>query len=183
MSMIEFGLSRTFTKAQVVGAIAASAALATTALLAIPTPASAQAAYGSYVGVGPSFGITEGGPEEDRQVAAVVAARYHFLEAPLSIRTQGFFLSDGTAIVPTVSYDFPLTWNTDLYLGAGVSFVLDDDITPVGNRTSFAIQPGVDHMVPNSNLVIFGNAIIAFDAYRDSNGAAASVQGGVGLRF
>ncbi len=38
-------------------------------------------------------------------------------------------------------------------------------------------------MVPNSNTVIFGNAIIAFDAYRNSSGAAVSVQGGVGLRF
>ena len=38
-------------------------------------------------------------------------------------------------------------------------------------------------MVPNSNAVVFGNAIIAFDAYRNGGGTAVSVQGGVGLRF
>jgi hypothetical protein len=38
-------------------------------------------------------------------------------------------------------------------------------------------------MVPNSNTVLFGNAIIAFDAYRNGGGTALSVQGGVGLRF
>jgi hypothetical protein len=30
---------------------------------------------------------------------------------------------------------------------------------------------------------IFGNAIIAFDAYRNTGGTALSLQGGVGLRF
>jgi hypothetical protein len=45
------------------------------------------------------------------------------------------------------------------------------------------LQPGIDYVVPNSNTVIFGNAIIAFDAYRDGSGTAFSLQGGVGLRF
>lgn len=54
--------------------------------------------------------------------------------------------------------------------------------SPVGNKISFALQPGVDYMIPNSNTVIFGNAIIAFDAFRDG-GTAFAVQGGVGLRF
>jgi hypothetical protein len=31
--------------------------------------------------------------------------------------------------------------------------------------------------------VLFGNAVIAFDAYKNSNNTAASLQGGVGLRF
>jgi hypothetical protein len=152
-------------------------------LLAAPSAALAQAAYGSYVGVGPAFGLTGGGPDEGSQTAAVVAFRYRILEIPISLRAQGFFFSDSAAIVPTVSYDFPLNWNTDLYLGAGVSFVLGDDASPVGSRTSFAIQPGIDHTIPNSDLVLFGNAIIAFDAYRESSGSAVSVQGGVGLRF
>ncbi|QYX34373.1 hypothetical protein [Sphaerospermopsis torques-reginae] len=37
--------------------------------------------------------------------------------------------------------------------------------------------------VPNTKTVIFGNAIIAFDAYRNGGGTALSLQGGVGLRF
>jgi hypothetical protein len=150
--------------------------LATAAgLVSSTTPASAQAAYGSYVGVGPTFGLTDG-----PQVGGVIAVRYKVLELPISLRAQAL-IGSGTAVVPTVSYDIPINWQTEAYVGAGVAFASDH--SPVGDKTSFAIQPGVDYMVPNSNAVFFGNAIIAFDAYRDGGGPAFSVQGGVGLRF
>ena len=97
----------------------------------------------------------------------------------MSLRTQAI-IGDGTAIVPTVSYDLPLNWQTTAYLGAGVAFVSGN--TPVGNRDSFALQPGIDYVVPNSNTVIFGNAIIGFNGFREG-GSAVSLQGGVGLRF
>lgn len=142
--------------------------------------ASAQAAYGSYIGVGASLGLTEDGNDE-REFAGVAAVRYKFLKAPISARAQ-VFIGDGVAIVPTVSYDIPLSWQADAYIGAGVSIVTGNDNTPVGDDTSFAIQPGIDYALPNSDLVVFGNAIISFDGY-ENGGAAASVQGGVGLRF
>lgn len=148
--------------------------------IAHQTPASAQAAYGSYIGVGPAFGITQDDNDDGGGVAAVVAARYKFLRAPISLRAQAF-LGNGAAIVPTVSYDYALNWNTDIYLGAGASIPLGGN-SVLGDRTSFAIQPGIDYTLPNSDLVIFGNAVISFDGYRDG-GAAASLQGGVGLRF
>lgn len=140
-------------------------------------PASAQVAYGSYVGVGPTVGITE-----DSQVGGVIAARYKLLKTPVSFRAQAL-IGRNTGVVPTVSYDVPLNWQTDAYLGAGVVLTGGNTSSPVGNKISFALQPGVDYMVPNSNTVIFGNAIIAFDAYRDSSSTAVSIQGGVGLRF
>ena len=143
-------------------------------------PASAQAAYGSYIGVGPAFGITRDDNDDGGGVAAVVAGRYKFLRSPISLRAQAF-LGNGAAIVPTVSYDYPLNWNTDIYLGAGASIPLGGD-SVLGDRTSFAIQPGIDYTLPNSDLVIFGNAVISFDGYKNG-GAAASLQGGVGLRF
>jgi hypothetical protein len=153
----------------------------------IPVAAStalAQAAYGSYVGVGPSFGLSSG-DDSNSSNAAVIAVRYRLLELPISLRAQALVFGDSPALVPTVSYDIPLNWQTDAYIGAGV--VLQDggegNASPLGNRTSFVIQPGVDYSLPYSNLVVFGNAIIAFDAYRDGGGAAASLQGGVGLRF
>lgn len=149
-------------------------------------PAQAQAAYGSYVGIGGSFGLTEGDDAfgEDSTSGAVIAARYKLLRVPLSIRAQ-VLLSDRSALVPTVSYDIPLNWQTDLYLGAGASIMLGggDDTSPIGNQSSFVLQPGIDHALPNSNLVLFGNAIFAFDGYDEGNNAAISVQGGVGLRF
>jgi hypothetical protein len=170
------------------GAIAIGSLCALGAALALPSPASAQAAYGSYVGIGGSFGLTDGNDRlgEDQTSSAVISARYELLELPISIRAQLLTFSDATAFVPTVSYDIPLNWQTDAYLGAGVAFQdggNDNDTSPIGNQTSFVLQPGIDYALPNSNVVIFGNAIIAFDAYRESGGTAASIQAGVGLRF
>lgn len=157
-----------------------SAVIAGGMTLVNQSAALAQAAYGSYIGVGASLGLTEDG-NDDSEAAGVAAIRYKFLKAPISARAQ-VFIGDGVAIVPTVSYDFPLSWQADAYIGAGVSIVPGSDNTPVGDKTSFAIQPGIDYALPNSDLVIFGNAIISFDGYEDG-GAAASVQGGLGLRF
>lgn len=146
-------------------------------LLINSAPATAQVAYGSYIGIGPSVGITN-----DTQIGGVLAVRYKLLEAPISFRTQAL-IGQGTAIVPTISYDIPLDWQTDAYLGAGLVLTSGDTPSPVGNKISFALQPGVDYAIPNSNTVIFGNAIIAFDAYKNTGGTALSLQGGVGLRF
>ncbi len=153
-----------------------------TCLSAIAQPATAQAAYGSYMGVGATFSVTSDDQDQGQQIGGLVALRYKLLELPLSVRTQAFIGAD-TAIVPSISYDFPLNWQTDAYLGLGVSFANGDTPSPVGNKTSFAIQPGLDYAIPESNTVIFGNAIFAFDAYRDGGGTAISIQGGVGLRF
>lgn len=146
----------------------------------IQAPASAQAAYGSYIGVGPAVGFTSGDDDDRSGISAVVSGRYKFLRAPISLRAQAF-IGNGTAIVPTVSYDYSLNWQTDVYIGAGASIPLGGE-TVLGNRTSFAIQPGIDYALPNSNVVVFGNAVIAFDGYKNG-GAAATLQGGVGLRF
>jgi hypothetical protein len=161
--------------------------LTTGMAIVMQTPGSAQPAYGSYVGIGGSFGLSNGSSAagEDSTSGGVVAVRYRFLEVPISVRAQAL-ISDRTAIVPTVSYDIPLNWYTDAYIGAGVSFVTGgqtSDTSPVGNQTSFVLQPGVDYSLPNSQLVIFGNAIFAFDAYREGGGTGVSLQGGVGLRF
>jgi len=148
------------------------------------TPANAQAAYGSYVGVGAAVGFTEDAATGDSEnFSGVIAGRYRFLRMPISVRAQAFIFGGGTAVVPTVSYDYPINWNLDIYLGAGVSFPIGDDMTPVGDQTAFVLQPGVDYMFPNSNLALFGNAIIAFDAFRDGGNSAVSVQGGVGYQF
>ncbi len=170
------------------GAIAlAGSAFAIGITLFTPRPALAQAAYGSYVGVGASFGLTDGsGSNEGQDTAAVISARYRFLRLPISVRAQALVFTDTNAFVPTVSYDIPITWQADAYLGAGVAFQnggSDDDASPIGNQTSFVLQPGIDYALPNSRLVVFGNAIIAFDAYDQGSGAAASLQTGVGYRF
>jgi hypothetical protein len=157
--------------------------LGCTSLIAA-APSQAQPAYGSYIGVGGSFGLSDGNTSagEGKTVSGVVALRYKFLEMPVSLRTQ-VLIGSSTAVVPTISYDLPLNFDTDLYLGVGAALANSNSVTPVGNKNSFVLQPGIDYTVPNSNLVIFGNAVIAFDAYRSGGGTATSVQTGVGFRF
>lgn len=171
--------------------LGAVGAIATGLCLAQAPAASAQAAYGSYVGIGGSFRAsdspddtfaTDDGGDSNR-FGGVVAARYRILEVPISLRAQAL-IGDSTAIVPTVSYDIPLSWQTSAYVGVGAAIQNSEtSSSPVGNKTSFVIQPGIDHVFPNSNLVVFGNAVIAFDAYRDSGGTAAAIQGGLGWNF
>lgn len=169
---------------QAASASVAGAAIAAGTALWGTAPAQAQVAYGSYVGLGAAIGLTsDAATSEGNNFAVVLAGRYRFLEIPISVRAQAFLFGGDFAIVPTVSYDIPLNWNTDAYVGAGVSFTGGDNPSPVGNQTAFVIQPGVDYMFPNSNLVAFGNAIFAFDAYRDGSNMAISVQGGVGIQF
>jgi len=170
------------TKAGQLASIAAGSFMVATIAAIAPEPVLAQAAYGSYIGVGPTLGIANDNNGGGQQVGGVIAVRYKFLEIPISLRTQAL-IGSGTAVVPTISYDIPLNWQTDAYVGAGVAFGSGDTPSPVGDKTSFAIQPGIDYVIPNSSAVIFGNAIIAFDAYRNGGGTAFSLQGGLGLQF
>ena len=164
------------------GMAIASTMMAGAIVVGTQAQAQAQAAYGSYIGVGASLGITSDANDEGQDLGAVITTRYNLLEAPISIRTQAF-IGDGTAIVPTISYDIPLSWQADAYVGAGVSFASGEQPSAVGDQTSFVIQPGVDYVIPNGNTVIYGNAVVAFDAYEQGGGAALAVQGGLGLRF
>jgi hypothetical protein len=163
--------------------LAVAATVASSALT--PEAAEAQVAYGSYVGIGAGIGVTQDAATgQGGGVQGVLAGRYRLLRYPVSLRAQAFIFGGDFAFVPTVSYDVPLNWNTDVYVGAGASFVSGgDDPSVVGNKTSFVLQPGIDYLFPNSNLVAFGNAIFAFDAYTDGGNMAISVQGGVGLQF
>lgn len=161
-----------------------SVALTAGFTLSTPSLVKAQAAYGSYLGAGVAFGVTnqQQQPNEDRNTSGFFSVRYKFLRAPVSLRTQVLVGGNGVAVVPTVSYDFPLNWQTDAYIGAGASIVRGDK-TPIGNKGSFVIQPGIDYALPNTSLSLFTNAIISFDGYRSNNGTAASIQAGAGLRF
>ncbi len=144
------------------GTLAGSLAIA----LAVQAPANAQAAYGSYIGIGPAFG--------DGEIGVAINGRYNVLELPISIRGAAF-LGEGSAFVPTISYDYPLNFNTEIYVGAGVAFASEGSV--MGDGTAFVLQPGVDFLTGN-NLVFYGNAIVPFGG--DTNTA---VQGGVGIQF
>jgi hypothetical protein len=162
-------------------------AVTATATGAVITPeaAEAQVAYGSYIGVGAGIGLTNDSVTgRGSGMQGVISGRYRLLQYPVSLRAQGFIFGGEFAFVPTISYDVPLSWNTDVYVGAGASFVGGgNNPSIVGDKTSFVLQPGIDYLFPNSNMVAFGNAILAFDAYRQGGNMAISVQGGVGIQF
>ncbi|MGB3790133.1 MAG: hypothetical protein WA949_19145 [Phormidesmis sp.] len=145
-----------------IGALVSGLAIAST-----QTAAKAQAAYGSYIGIGGAFG--------DGEVGVSINGRYNILELPISIRGAAF-LGQGSAFVPTVSYDYPINFNLEAYLGAGVAFASDGSV--MGDGTSFVLQPGVDYTFTNNRLVVFGNAIIPI-----GGGTSTAVQGGVGVQF
>lgn len=171
---------------QLISTSAIGAAAMSAAVLMQAAPAQAQVAYGSYVGIGGAVGLTNAAETgEGSNFSGVITGRYRFLERPISLRAQAFLFGGQFAFVPTVSYDIPLSWNLDAYVGAGASFTGGgaDQPSPVGDKTAFVLQPGVDYIFPNSNLVAFGNAVFAFDAYQDGNNMAVSVQGGVGIQF
>jgi len=165
-----------------IGATAIGGAALATGIAIAAQPVSAQAAYGSYIGVGPLYSINEDDTGRGEQVGGVIAVRYKLVDIPISIRTQAL-IGANPSVVPTISYDIPLNWQTDAYIGVGASFANGGSPSPTGNRTAFAIQPGIDYALPNSHAVLFGNAVIAFDAYRDGGGTAVSFQGGAGWRF
>lgn len=145
------------------GTLAGSAMIALTQA----SPANAQAAYGSYIGIGPAFG--------DGEIGVAINGRYNILELPVSIRGAAF-LGEGSAFVPTISYDYPLNFNTEIYVGAGVAFAGEGSV--MGDGTSFVLQPGIDYTVGDSSLVWYGNAIVPIGG--DTNTA---IQGGVGVQF
>lgn len=133
----------------------------------LQAPAQAQAAYGSYIGIGPAFG--------DGEIGVAINGRYNILEAPISIRGAAF-LGEGSAFVPTISYDYPINFNTEIYVGAGVVFASEGSV--MGDGTAFVIQPGVDYTLDKNNIVFYGNAIVPIGG--DTNTA---VQGGIGIQF
>ncbi|MFZ4665522.1 MAG: hypothetical protein ACOYME_03775 [Prochlorotrichaceae cyanobacterium] len=166
--------------------LSSSLALSTVLLSSLylsPRSVQAQPAYGSYIGVAAGLGQRNEG-NDDLDFSAIASGRYKLLELPISLRSQIFVDSNSLALVPTVSYDLPLTWQLEPYVGAGVAFSTEGSL--VGDKTSFVVQPGVDYVIPNSRVVLFGNAVIAIDAFdggeRDGK-TAVSVQTGIGYRF
>ena len=91
-------------------------------------PAQAQVAYGSYIGVGGTVGVSDG-----TQVGGVLAVRYKLLETPISFRTQAL-IGENTAVVPMVSYSFTVIFGIAI-----IAFVAYRD----RNDTAVSVLGGV----------------------------------------
>ena len=140
----------------------------------------------SYLGGGISAGVTNGGSaryDEDSQFGGNVQGRFAIPNTPVSARGALLFGGDTVAIIPSISYDVPVNNNTNVYFGAGYSFVGDEGkSTPLGNKDAVVLSTGVESQL-NNNIVVFGDAKLGIDAYKDSSAAAASIQAGAAYRF
>ncbi len=138
----------------------------------------------SYVGVGVSAGLTNGGQGDDAAIlGGNVQGRAPIPNAPVSLRGAVQFSDETSAIMPMASYDIPVAQNANVYVGGGYSFVEDNgQRTPIGNRNAPVVVVGAEAAL-GSNVVAYGDAKWGINAYENSSADALSVQGGVGMRF
>ncbi len=86
-------------------------------------------------------------------------------------------------MIPSLSYDVPVSNNTNVYLGAGYSFVgKESKSTPLGNKDAVVLSTGIESQVTN-RVVLYGDVKLGLDAYKDSSAAASSIQAGAAYRF
>lgn len=140
----------------------------------------------SYLGAGVSAGVTDGGSpryDDDAQFGGNVQGRYAIANTPISARGALLFGGDTVAVIPSLSYDVPVSNNTNIYLGAGYSFVgKDGRSTPLGNKDAVVLSTGVESQVTD-RVVLYGDVKLGLDAYEDSSAAATSLQLGAAYRF
>ncbi|HEY9623562.1 MAG TPA: outer membrane beta-barrel protein [Crinalium sp.] len=156
--------------------------LAAVPVLSVAKPASAQliGMNGNYLGGGVSVGVTDGNSSD---VGGNVQGRFDVPLAPVSLRGSVLFSDETAALMPIVSYDIGVAPNTNVYVGAGYSFVADEGrATPLGDKNAPVITAGVETGVTR-NIALYGDAKLGIDAYRDSSNPAVSLQVGAAYRF
>ncbi len=165
-------------------AIATLATVLGSATLATAQPAPQRGTDASYVGVGVSAGLMNGGQGNDAAIlGGNVQGRAAIPNVPVSLRGAVLFSDETSAIMPLASYDIPIAPNTNLYVGGGYSFVeRDGRRTPLGNRNAPVVVVGAEAEL-GRNVVAYGDAKWGIDAYQNSPADALSIQGGVGMRF
>lgn len=138
----------------------------------------------SYLGIGVSAGATNGGRNNDySRVGGNLQGRLAIPSASISLRGTLLFGNETVAVMPVLSYDIPVAQNTNLYLGAGYSFIgREGKNTSLGNRNAPVITLGAESAV-SKNVVVYGDLKWGIDAYKGSSADAVSFQVGVGYRF
>ncbi|MGB6297638.1 MAG: hypothetical protein WBF90_15840 [Rivularia sp. (in: cyanobacteria)] len=126
---------------------------------------------GSYVGIGVSA--------DESGAAASVTGRIDL--KPVSIRTTVTGACDSglcaTLVVPTVTYDFGIGKNANIYAGLGASAIsLSDSNSSVSLGTGAVVQAGAEGAI-SQNVVLYG------DGTYFTNGGGTLWKVGVGYKF
>lgn len=167
-----------------IAALSALSLLTISPVLFSSSSASAQTVErgmtGSYLGGGVSVGVGD----DDATLGGNIQGRLAPSETrlPISVRGAALINGDNVALMPLITYDIGVAPNTNLYLGGGYSFTVNDEASPLGDKDAPVLTAGVETAV-RRNVVVYGDAKVGIDAYEDSNSAAASFQVGVGYRF
>ncbi|MGF1674972.1 MAG: porin family protein [Richelia sp. SL_2_1] len=164
--------------------LAISLFAATSVILSGGIAAAQTGMDGSYIGAGIAAGATSGGQgNDDALFGGNVQGRYAIPQTPVSARGAILFGGDATAIMPMLTIDSPIADNTNLYFGAGYSWITNEgDNTPLGNRNAAVITLGAESEV-SDRLIVYGDAKWGINAYENSSADAVSFQTGVGYRF
>ncbi|MCY6494562.1 hypothetical protein [Leptolyngbya sp. GGD] len=138
----------------------------------------------SYVGAGISGGILSSGRgNDDTSFSGTVQGRFAIPNTPVSARGSVLFTGDNSPIIPTLTYDARLNDKSNVYVGAGYSFVQNGGVTsPIGNQDAAVLTAGVESQVAKG-VVVYSDAKYGINAYRGSDAGALSLQAGVGLEF
>lgn len=140
---------------------------------------------GAYVGAGIAAGVTNGG---QAGTSALLGGNIQgriapFQGIPVSARAAILFGPNNAAIMPMVTYDIPVAVNTNVYLGAGYSFVENNgQPTPIGNKSSAVLVAGAESSVTR-DIVLYGDAKLGIQPYYHTDASSLSLQAGVGYRF
>lgn len=157
-------------------------AIAPTFLMPGKAAAQVRGMNGHYIGAGVAAGVTNG-PEDGSTFGGNIQGRLDVPRAPISARGAILFNDETSAIMPLLTYDAGIAPNTNVYFGGGYSFVeSDDDLTPLGNQDSVVLTAGVESALAR-RLVVYGDAKLGLNAFKDSSDSAASFQVGLGYRF
>jgi len=144
---------------------------------------------GAYIGAGPSASITNGGQANTSALfGGNIQGRVQIPNTPVSARGSVMFGPNNAAIVPMVTYDIPVARNTNVYAGAGYSFVEDKQSfgvkksTPLGNKNAPVLVVGAEHSVTR-DFVVYGDVKLGIKAYENSPASAVNLTAGAGYRF
>ncbi|BAZ42956.1 hypothetical protein NIES4101_89270 [Calothrix sp. NIES-4101] len=138
----------------------------------------------SYIGIGASAGLTNGGQTGDAATfGGNMVGRAKVGRTPFSVRGQINFSDETSAIIPHATVDIPVGNSTNVYVGGGYQFVeKDGKPTPSGNKDGVAVVAGVESEVAK-NFLVYSNATVGVNAYKNSPASAVSINSGIGYRF
>lgn len=154
-----------------VATIAAVSAIACVPILLSPKSASAERMKGSYVGAGVSVDSSGAAPS--------VSGRLDLNSFSIRGTVTGACDSGvcATLFIPTVTYDFGLSENANIYAGIGGSvFTLSDSSSSVSLGTGAVLQAGAEGAI-SKDVVIYG------DGTYFTNGGGTLLKVGVGYKF